>query len=599
MATRVAPAVLAERRSTVHSLRVPATLVAGGLATAFSTWFAWDSPLVPHPEAVALAKGSLIAFYVAVGSYTWWQRPASRLGPLIAGAGLLYTVTALAASTDSLAFTVGRVALAALVAYFAALFVCFPRERLVSELERRFVVGVVASTVVVWTVVLALARTLPHGGPLTDCTKHCPENALRLVDTSHAVTSGVNAAATVYSALVIAMVVGLLAWKARHPAPLRRRAIAPLLFATILFGGTYAAYTVVTEASGQATETTFRALMATGTFAIPLALLLGQYRGRIFAATSLFRALRRTRSQRVTPLWVQDFLGGTLGDPSFALGVWDSDRDRYLDAEGEPLELPRPSPARSVTEIEKNGRPSLALIHDSALDDEPELVEGLGATAVMLLENAGLVEELKASRARIVESAEQERLRLERDLHDGAQQRLMAIQVKLALARERTGSAELAAQLDELAADASAAVEELRTLAHGIYPTVLYERGLGAALQAFATVAPIEVHVIDRGVGRAPPATEAAVYYCLLEALQNAVKHAGPEAKLVVTLTRSGDLIAFEVRDDGLGFDLTADRNGVGLVNMRDRIGAVGGMLWLASSQGTGTTVSGTVPVDA
>jgi signal transduction histidine kinase len=301
----------------------------------------------------------------------------------------------------------------------------------------------------------------------------------------------------------------------------------------------------------------------------------------------------------VTPLWVQDFLGGTLGDPSFALGVWDAEGDRYLDAWGEPLALPDPSPAQSVTWIEKGGRPSLVLIHDSTLDDEPELVEGLGATAVMLLENAGLVEELRASRARIVGSAERERLRLERDLHDGAQQRLMAIQVKLAVAREGASSPELAAQLDALSDDASAAVDELRTLAHGIYPTVLHERGLGDALQAYATMAPTPVHVVDRGVGRASPATEAAVYYCLLEALQNAVKHAGPGARVIVTLTRSGDVIAFELRDDGVGFDVSAGRAGVGMVNMRDRIGAVGGMLWVDSSAGEGTTVSGTVPVDA
>jgi signal transduction histidine kinase len=249
-----------------------------------------------------------------------------------------------------------------------------------------------------------------------------------------------------------------------------------------------------------------------------------------------------------------------------------------------------------VTQIQEDGRPALVLIHDPALADEPEVIEGLGATALLLLENVRLVDQLQASRARIVETAERERVRLERDLHDGAQQRLMAIQIKLALAREAAGDGQLGEQLDELASDASSAVEELRALAHGIYPTVLRERGLGQALKAFARAVPIPVVIADNGVGRATSAVEVAIYYCSLEAIQNAVKHAGPDARVTVTLRSSDGHIDFAVADDGTGFDSEASSDGVGLVNMRDRIAAVGGELLIDSFPGRGTNVTGRVP---
>src|SRR5262249_37312878 len=154
------------------------------------------------------------------------------------------------------------------------------------------------------------------------------------------------------------------------------------------------------------------------------------------------------------------------------------------------------------------------------------------ASSLMLLENARLVEELHASRRRIVTTAEHERLRLERDLHDGAQQRLMAIQIKLALLRDRVDEPGIAAELDEIGGDASAAVDELRGLAHGIYPTVLRERGLGDGLRALARSVPLPVEVRDDGVGRCEPAVEAAVYFCAAEAIQNATKHGGPATRV-------------------------------------------------------------------
>jgi signal transduction histidine kinase len=226
------------------------------------------------------------------------------------------------------------------------------------------------------------------------------------------------------------------------------------------------------------------------------------------------------------------------------------------------------------------------------------VLDGLTATSLMLLENTRLVEELQASRARIVSAEERERLRLERDLHDGAQQRLMAIQIKLALARDLSASDEVAARLEEISGDATSAIAELRSLAHGIYPTILRERGLADALDSRAFEAPIPVRVVAGGLGRCAAEVEGALYFCASEALQNAVKHAGAGARTSLTLVREAGRIRFAFDDDGAGFEPSDALEGIGLLSMRDRIGAVGGEVEIRASPGSGTSIRGFVPVD-
>jgi PAS domain S-box-containing protein len=207
-----------------------------------------------------------------------------------------------------------------------------------------------------------------------------------------------------------------------------------------------------------------------------------------------------------------------------------------------------------------------------------------------------LVEELRGSRARIVEAGARERLRLERDLHDGAQNRLIAIQLKLALAREEAGADAVATRLDELIVDAQAAIEELRELGHGIYPTELREGGLEDALRSLGAAAPIRARVVADGVGRHAPAVEEAVFFCAREAIQNATKHAGVRARVTLSLTRHDEGVEFEVADDGPGFDPREQSSGFGLASMRDRIAAVGGELEIISAPGQGARIRGIVP---
>jgi signal transduction histidine kinase len=216
-------------------------------------------------------------------------------------------------------------------------------------------------------------------------------------------------------------------------------------------------------------------------------------------------------------------------------------------------------------------------------------------------------EELQASRARVVAAADAERRRIERNLHDGAQQHLVALAVTVRLAQQvaATDPEQARELLEQLGHDLQDAVQELRDLAHGIYPPVLMDRGLVAALESAAARAPLPVEVVATGdVGRFPQEVEAAIYFCCVEALQNASKHAGEGAMARVTVGRGagangGDVATFSVADDGAGFDPAGSAGrGHGFVNMSDRLGAIGGTVEVDSAPGRGTRVSGTVPVD-
>jgi signal transduction histidine kinase len=294
---------------------------------------------------------------------------------------------------------------------------------------------------------------------------------------------------------------------------------------------------------------------------------------------------------------VQEVLADALRDSTVTLGLWDG-VSGYVDVDGEPLELPIDPHVRAVTRLSQHGRPVAVLIHDPMLDTDSGLVEGLAASSLMMLDNARLVEELHASRTRIVQTAETERRRLERDLHDGAQQRLMAIQIQLRLVEERIDDRELAARLHAVGNQAEKAVEELRALAHGIYPPVLASYGLVGALRAFTMTAQSPtIELIDEGIGRCSPTVEAAIYFCVMEAVQNATKHAGGHARVTITLGRDRERVRCAVADDGVGMDLSAaDGDGDGLTSMRDRIGAVSGELEITSMPGRGTTIRATVP---
>jgi len=286
--------------------------------------------------------------------------------------------------------------------------------------------------------------------------------------------------------------------------------------------------------------------------------------------------------------------------------VWPVDAVAFPPTPGQDGNLPPSSLGDRVVAVQHQGELLGALSvtkrsGESLTPVEENLLSHLAGQAGLVLKNVGLtgdlqarLVELRASRQRLVGAQDEERRRLERNLHDGAQQHLVALKVKLGLAEMLLGRdpERATATLDQLKADADDALETLRDLARGIYPPLLAERGLVVALESQARKATVPVTVSGDGVGRYSQDVEAAVYFSVLEALQNVQKYAGASG-VVVRLREDGGRLSFHVEDDGRGFDVASVSRGSGLTNMEDRLDALGGELRVASSIGTGTSLEG------
>jgi signal transduction histidine kinase len=271
------------------------------------------------------------------------------------------------------------------------------------------------------------------------------------------------------------------------------------------------------------------------------------------------------------------------------------------------VDPPSAASGRCLTEVCDGPRPIAGIIHDAALRDDRAFIDTATSYAFMTLDNhrlsaqtSSLLREVRESRARIQAAADDERRRIERDLHDGAQQRLVALRIKLELAAERMadGEEDGAARLRGLGGDVEEALDEIRSLARGIYPSPLADRGLVEGLRAAALRNPLHTTVLAAGVQRYSREIESAAYFCCLEALQNAAKHAHGASAAVIDLYDNGSLLV-QVRDDGAGFDPDQVGTGVGFISMRDRLAAVGGELDITSSVGRGTCVTAKIPLHA
>ncbi len=569
-------------------------LAAGAAAAAAAIWTAVPSSVVANAETIGILRGLLIASWVAAGAYMWSERPESRLGLLLAGAGLLYALTSLMASADQLTYTAGRIVLAVFVVYFAYVYLCFPGDRVVADRSRRFITGFALASVAVWPFVLAFTDRLPEGGALNACGDPCPANGLRVASVPDGISDSLNAIVGIVTTVGLLGTAVLLVSNARSPARLRRQAVEPVVFAYAIVAVSYLANSIG-DLSGGALDAA-QVAAATGAFLTPVAMLAGQARARSYASVAAGQLVTRGQAERMTRARLQEWLRDALGDPTLEVAFWDRLRLGFVDIDGNLIDWVDASPGRAVTPVNHNGRPVAVIAHSASLQEAIEVLDGLAQTALMLLENARLIDELRASRARVVASADQERHRLERDLHDGAQQRLFLLQIKLRRLRRGLADEALVADIEEIEADAAAALEELRVLAHGIFPTVLVESGVPEALRAFAVDAPIQVDVTDHWIGRCSPTIEAALYFCALEAIQNAAKHAGVGAHVTVDLDRDGDRVDLTIADDGVGFQPGGKFEGMGFVTMRDRIGAVGGELEVISEPAAGVTLHVSIP---
>jgi signal transduction histidine kinase len=338
---------------------------------------------------------------------------------------------------------------------------------------------------------------------------------------------------------------------------------------------------------------------------IAVAFFVGQMRRRLEVAGILEQLSAALRTAPDID-GLRDALAEAVHDPGVEVLLPTDEPGTWRDTRGRSTSVAEAIAAgKQVTAIGDDSGPTAMLVHDLQLGEDEELLEAVCSLSLSALRHERLrswlavsLGELEESRKRIVRAADLERSRIERNLHDGAQQRLIMLRIKLSLALELLQTDPVAGReaVAELGEHIDIAMEELRAIAHGVYPAMLTDRGLVGALTSVAAEATKPVHLRTYGVTRQPAEIETAVYFTCMEALQNAVKHAEGSTGVWVTL-RQGDELRFEVRDDGPGFvPPETDRNG-GLRNMRDRVEAVGGRLTIEASPGHGTRVIGVIPL--
>lgn len=587
-------------------------LVAGILATIAATAVTAAIAVTgahEHPLLVALGRAAIVATPCAVGLYAWHRRSGARFGLLLIAAGAIWFVSTLAESQEPGPYTVGRAAGWLTEVVLVYLILAFPTGRLPARVDRLIVAAMAAVAVVAFFPRLVLAATFEVPSPYTSCTSHCPPNALFGLATEPAIVADVlRPAGVALIGLVMLAVVARLWRRAVEATPLARRMFAPVLAVAggraVLLGAAVIVRFVDPGAPGLEVVAW---LIALAVPALALAFLAGLLRWRIFGAEALGRLAIAVRDEP-DGSWLRHAFARAFDDPrvDVAFPAGSDGARRWANASGHAVELPRAGSGRAVTLIDDGRGPVAAVIHDEALTSQPLLLEAGAAIAATALDRQRLSEEvgsatreLRRSRARIAAGAERERRRLERDLHDGAQQRLVALRIELELAEElvRRDPEGGAARLHELEQEVDDAIDELRALAHGVYPPLLADRGLADALRDATRRSPVRVEVVARGVGRHPAEIESAVYFCVLEACQNALKHADGVHRIGVELRQVPGQLRFSVRDDGAGFDGPAPAGGNGMANMRDRVAAVGGELELSSTRHVGTVLRGRVPV--
>jgi signal transduction histidine kinase len=540
--------------------------------------------------ALALAIGW---GFIGTGLYAWRRRPGNHIGPLMIAVGFAALLKALAFSNDSVIFTIGSLGEVLIYALLIQLMLSFPSGRLEGHVDR-LLVGIAYFN----TTAIQLAAFLITDPAKAGCP-NCPANPL-LIKQSHAATVIVTAQLDIAIALLGA-VIAVLYRRWRDSTISQRRAFAPVLAVGGLTFMLLMTAWIVEQAGLSSSIDDALTLALFGVLAcLPFAFLAGLLRFRFSQAEALSSLVGRLRGGTGRGA-LRDALAEALGDSTLQLAYWVPNRDAYVDAEGQPVRVDPPPYGKVATVIEQEGRRVAAIVHDATLAEERDLVQAVGATAALTLENERLeaelrarVDELRASRARIVTAGYAERRRVERDLHDGAQQRLMALGINLRMARDQIATnVEAAALLDASLKELNEATSELRELARGIHPAALTDRGLGSALSGLAGRSPVPVELLETPHERLPSSVESAVYFVVAEALTNVARYA-KAGKVKVAVVRTNGHVDVRVSDDGVGGADPAQ--GSGLRGLSDRVAALDGRLELTSADGSGTTVRASIP---
>ena len=519
--------------------------------------------------------------YSVSGLVAWWRRPANRIGPLMVLTGFTTLGSTLFWAENAVAHTVG-VALDLVPAVLIVhVFLAYPTGRLRGRFERVLLaIGYVAA-IGGQLVVMLLDGVTPNQ---VLAVAHEPEIAQFILDIELVVIS-----------LVALTAVGVLIARRRAGGRPLRRSFSLLIDSFALGLVAIAVLLLVGVLGGPAFPTIQQVSLAVLGLA-PIAFLAGLLDARL-ARTSVGDLVMDLRGE---PADLQTPLARALRDPSLELVYWLPQFGSWADQDGKEVDLPTDG-ARATTLIERDGKPVAALVHDPALQDEPELLDAVTAAAAIALENGRLqaelranLDELRGSRARVIAAGQKERQRLERDLHDGAQQRLVALSLDLGVLESRLrddpdANAILAKARDEVVVS----LAELRDVARGLHPAVLSAHGLAVALESLAAHATVPVRLTVELDGRIAEPVEVAAYYVVSESLANIGKHARATSA-TVDVTRNGHQLVVEVADDGVGGADT--EQGSGLRGLADRVEALGGRLQVWTPHGRGTRVRAELP---
>ena len=554
--------------------------------TAASLAISLSSEGVSHIQVALLEWVSVP--YIAAGLVAWSRRPDSRLGVLMVAGGFATSLSALQLAEPPALQTVGALFDILPAALFLHVYLAFPTGRLRSRFERVLVATAYAAAIGLQPLKMALG-TFGSDNPLA--IWDAPVAALRLEQIQLVTISA-----------ICLVAIGVLAGRRHRAGRPRRRSLALLLDTFVVCLLMIAVLFLIGAFSGPAFKEVQRATL----FLIgvsPIVFLAGLLDARL--ARSAIADLVIGLRGNPTPGELRDALARALRDPTLTLAYWLPEYAAYADPEGHAVELPADGDRRTVTPIERDDGSQVAvLLHDPSLDDEPELLGAVCAAAGIALENARLhvelrarLEELRGSRERIVEAGHNERRRLERNLHDGAQQRLVALSLELSmLGRDLGADAESRERIDRARREIAASLTELRAIARGIHPAVVSGHGLAVALEEVVALAPVPVELDIALDERLPESLEVAAYYFVSESLTNVGKYARA-TRARVSVARADDQLVVEVVDDGIGGADPA--RGSGLRGLADRVEAVGGRLAVTSPPGEGTCVRAEIPLPA